>query len=938
MMKNTVKLTSMIAAIYLFTGYQELSAQTKDSLKEKQIEEVVMIGYGSAKKRDLTGSITKIGGSEVADKPNSNPVASLQGKVAGLSVTNSGQPGQTPDIRIRGTLSRYKTSPLYVVDGLWAENLDFVNPNDIESMEILKDASSLAIFGNRGANGVILVTTKKGKTGKATVNFNSSVGFKFMTDKPEMANATEFKQLYDLSRVNQGLSPYGYYNIYTANTDWVDAITNNGAVVTNNNVSFSSATEKNKLYLGLGHLYEEGIIRDEKMKKVLLSFNDEYSFSKNFKVGFQFNGAAINDPILSNYSSALASTPIVAPFNDAQNMYNQLPAGLGDAQLGNAVLGAYLNPRTNISNTYRFVGNIYAEIKFLKDFTFKTNWTGNMNFNRGRGYRPVTKVWVNESNTDTFYGGNTLTSVYQNKSDEQYYQVENYITWSKNFGGHSVTAMAGHTFTDGEYSKIGGTIKQYANGAPIPFDSRFWYLNVTPFGDPSTATVSSEQYNDSYKSISYFGRVMYNYNGKYILNASYRRDGSANFSVDNPNLFQNFWAVGAAWDLGKEDFFKVEKINSLKLKGSFGQLGNKFVPGHYLNYPGTVVGAAAPFNGELNTALESSYLNSNIHWETLDSYEGGLELSAFSNKLKFEGVYYIKKSKDLLNFVESSGQKFFINNGSIRNNGLELSASWNQKLGENFSYNIGGNLTTINNKVLSTYDNQYFISGNSWMQTGFPMGYFVGYVVDGVYQSYADVLSSPASTVGSYGPGDLKFKDLNGDGVINDKDRTIIGNPTPDFTYGINLGLNYRNWYFNADFQGVYGNEVWRGWGNGSSYAQFNYRKDRLQGWNGAGTSNWEPIVNDGNGYNQTPSTYMIEDGSYFRIRNVQLGYNFNKDFANQIGLSSLKIYVNAQNLYTWKNNSGFTPEAGGTPTEFGVDGGGYPLPLIATMGVNVSF
>ena len=931
----------MIAVIYLFTGYQELSAQAKkDSIKEKQIEEVVMIGYGSAKKRDLTGSIAKVGGGDIADKPNPNPVASLQGKVAGLSIVNSGQPGVNPDIRLRGTVSRYNTAPLYVVDGLWADNLDFVNPNDIESIEVLKDASSLAIFGNRGANGVILVTTKKGKSGKPTINFTSSLGVKFLTGKPEMTNASQFKQLYDISRANQGYSPYSYYNIYTADTDWIDAISNNGAIINNNNVSFSSSTEKNKLYFGLGYIYDEGLVKGEKLQRFTLNFNDEFQVNNNIKIGFQMNGSSTQNPILNSFGSTLLAVPIVSPYNEQQGMYNQLPAGLGDAQVGNPVLAAQLNASTNISRTYRAVASAFAEIKILKDFTFKSTWTADMTFGNNRGYTPVIKTWVGESNTDTYYGGNTLTGVYQGKSDLVKAQVENYLTWNKNYAGHNISAMAGYTFTDGGYSSISGTIKQYANGQAIPFDKRFWYLNVTPFGDPSTRTNTSEQYYDVYKSTSIFTRLMYNYKNKYILNASFRRDGSAVFSVDNPNQHQNFWALGLAWDVSKESFFKSETINSLKLKGSFGQLGNKYVPQHYLNYPGTVIGASAPFGGQTNNALESSFINNpNLKWEVISSYEGGLELSAFSNKLKFEGVYYYKKTDDLLNYVTLGSQNFFTNAGSIENRGVELSTSWSQKIGEDFSYNIGANITTIKNKVLSVYQDGYTVyDGNSIMSSGYPIGSFYGYVVDGVYQSYADVLSSPASTLGSYGPGDLKFKDLNGDGKIDSNDRTVIGNPTPDFTYGVNVGFTYKNWYFNADLQGVYGNEVWRSWGNGSTYAQFNYRAARLGAWNGAGTSNWEPIINDGSGYNQLPSTYMIEDGSYVRLRNVQFGYSFDKPTLEKIGVSALKLFLNAQNLYTWKHNSGFTPEAGGSPTSFGVDGGGYPLPVIATMGINVTF
>ena len=293
----------------------------------------------------------------------------------------------------------------------------------------------------------------------------------------------------------------------------------------------------------------------------------------------------------------------------------------------------------------------------------------------------------------------------------------------------------------------------------------------------------------------------------------------------------------------------------------------------------------------------------------------------------------------LLVFVDYGAEPFYTNAGEISNKGFEFSASWNESVNDDFQYAISGNLTTLKNEVKYVYINKFQIfEGPSIVTAGEPIGSFYGYVVEGVYQSYNDVLGSTPSSLGDYGPGDLKYKDVNGDGKITPDDRTIIGNPTPDIMYGMSASVTYKNFTLSADLQGVYGNEVWRDWGNGSTFAQFNYRTERLDRWNGAGTSNWEPRLNDGSGYNKQNSTYMIEDGSYVRLRNVQLAYDFDTDLLNKFHIQGLKLFINAQNPVTWNHNSGFTPEAGGSPISFGRDSGGYPLPAIMTLGLNVTF
>tara|TARA_R110001583_G_scaffold92769_3_gene235473 strand:- start:11885 stop:14911 length:3027 start_codon:yes stop_codon:yes gene_type:complete len=909
------------------------------------LDEVVVVGYGTAKKRDLAGSIVKIEGDIVADKPNVNPVASLQGKVAGLSIVNSGQPGQEPDIRIRGTVSRNQTKPLYVVDGIFTTDISYINANDIESIELLKDPSSLAIFGVRGANGVILVTTKKAKEGRLNVTFSSSTGVKYITGKPDLADANLFKTLLDERLVNDGQPPYASYNLFNGNTDWIDQIKNNGAIVQNANLSIQSGSETNKLSIGLGYLKEEGIIRNEELQRVTVNINDEVNISENFKVGIGISGVKSDLPRnpdddatnLYNFGAALNATPIVSPFN-TDGVYNQLPIAIGAAQIGNPLLVMNKRANSRIDDSYRFVGNVFAELKFLKDFTFRIAYLGNYGIAKGRSYSPLTPVYVAESDEIANYSGQILTSVSQYNNTKQEFQQDYLLTYAKEFGDHSVTALLGYTTFQEYLENINGSVRQLAGGDPIPNDPRWWYLNVFPFGDQDTRISNSAQWDRATTSALF--RVLYNYQGKYILNGSFRRDSSS--ELPKATRDQNFWSVGAAWELSKEKFMENSAINYLKIKGSYGELGNQYNAVNYPYLPNYQLGASAVLGNpqDVIPAYVLAYRNSDdLKWETVTSYEAGFELATFDNRLKFESVYYNKLTKDLLVFVEKGSDRFYTNAGEIENKGFEFTTSWNDKIGSDFQYSISANLATVTNTVNSVVEPGFEIfAGPTRTRAGDPIGSFYGYEVEGLYQSNIDIQNSPPSTLGAYGPGDFKYRDVNGDGVINEDDRTIIGNPTPDFTYGISTNLAYKNFSLDIDIQGVYGNEVWRNWGNGSTFAQFNYRAARADRWIGGGTSNWEPRLTEASGYNKQNSTYNIEDGSYVRIRNVQLAYNFKPFNVRGMEFQNARLYLNAQNLYTWKHNSGFTPEAGGTPIEFSIDNGGYPLPVITSLGFSVTF
>ena len=933
------------------------------------LEQVVVIGYGTANKRDLTGSIVKISGKEIQDKPNTNPIASLQSKVAGLSVVNNGTPGAAPDIRIRGTVSIGQVHPLYVVDGIFNDNIDYINPNDIESIEILKDPSSLAIFGVKGATGVIAITTKKAKAGQVLVNFNTSYGFKKLVDKIKLANSAQFNTLFAEENANDGNATPNY-SALTANTDWIDAVTRTGKFNTNN-LSVSGSTEKNRFTFGLGYVSDEGIIKHEKLERMLLSFSDEFKLNKAVKIGINLNASRQNNPfgaggVLDNARKTMPQIDAgTKPFRVANpyggdsinaNIYSGLDLALQNSGVINPLLEVENTWNKSVNIEYRTVGSVYGELNFFKYFNFRSTFYADMSTVNNRQYSPLYYAYNPLTNIPYLY--NSKTQVSEDDNTYRKFQQDHILTFKKSFGDHNLTATAGVTTYYFSNFNRSGVAKPFTSGnaLPIPDDKRFYYI-TTQFNDPATTLASSSQ--NEYATASVLGRILYNYKGKYYLNASLRDDGSS--QIPTKNRHQRFWAVGAAWDLTKEQFMQnISAIDFLKLKASIGVLGNQTssyldgTPINYPFYPNLNTGTSAIFGTTSYGAATTQYEpNPDLKWETVNAQEVGIELNAFKNRLHFEANYFNKTTNDLMTFVDRSTQglkSILENGGSLRNWGEEFSASWNQNINRDFTVNISGNITFLKNKVISLNSNlpAGFLSrafnnngsAESRTQPGLPIGSFYGYIVEGLYQSYADILKSPvASAVGSYAPGDFKFKDVNGDGVITADDRTVIGNPTPKFTYGTSVNINYKNFNLGIDMGGVYGNQVFRTWGSlESPFQRVNYSAEKIDRWHGEGTSNWTPIISQGHRFNYNGSTYNIEDGSYFRIRNLQLGYNFSQRLISKAKMKNLRVYINIQNPKTWKNNLGYTAEFGGGATAFGYDNAGGAIPVVTTFGLNVTF
>jgi TonB-linked SusC/RagA family outer membrane protein len=922
--------------VFSFVGYKTFTAtidgrSTVDVVLELEVsslEEVVVVGYGTQRKRDVTGTIASVKADELETKPNSNPVSSIQGRVAGVTIVNSGVAGAAPTIRIRGvgttTNSNAAASPLYVVDGIFTTNIDFVNPNDIVSMEILKDPSSLAMFGVQGANGVIIVTTKRAKSGQTNIDFSSYVGVQRVTNKIDLTNADQFKMLFNEQAANLGNSPYDFSN-YTANTDWQDLIFRD-AIITNTTLSINSGTEKNLATFSLNYFKQDGVVKYDAYRRVTARFRDEYTINKHLKVGVDMNIFRFDrDPYQNGATnSAIWAAPVYAPQDEVGN-WNAAPS-FQRAQVGNPYAFIEIFNGKTIAHGYRFVGSAFAQVNFLKNFTWKSVFYTDLGFNSTRGYVPLYDIQGAQFNK--------VTSVWQEKANFTTWQMDHTLTYNTTLNDvHDLTVLAGAT-QQYKGSDLIYASRQSPGPLNIPDDEQFWYLGIGQ--DNESRQNRGEASEEVF--LSYLFRVNYAFKDKYLLNASFRRDGTSKFSPTN--AWGNFASIGAGWVITEETFFKdATPLEFFKLKASWGRLGNDKV-GNNLFYPVLNTSVTAVFGENVYPAAVPAYIpDPNLHWEVVTGTDIGFEAAALDNRVSAEFVYYNRETTDILSSIpipSATGTlEFLTNAGSIVNKGVEITLGWEDNVTDDLKYTLGANLTTVHNEVTALGTDVPIVSGPARTAVGSPIGAFYGYIQEGIFQTAEEVAASPQA--GKARPGDIRYQDVNNDGVFDDKDRTVIGSPTPDFIFGGNLGLTYKNFSFSVDVQGVAGNEIYKQ-RQTVTFADVNYETNRLGRWTGPGTSNKEPIMDNTRSNNFLVSTYFLDPGDYFRIRNVNLTYNVPTGWLERMRVKSAKIYVNAQNLYTFTKATGFTPEIGGTPIAFGIDVGTYPIPATYTVGVNLSF
>lgn len=935
---------------FSYVGYKSQvvnvsSRTTIDITMEKDVStlsDIVVIGYGTQKKRDLTGSIAVVKGEDIAKQPSTNPVASLQGKVAGLTVVNSGQAGSSPTVRIRGVNSTNNADPLYVVDGILQTNIDYLNSADIESVEVLKDPSSIAIYGLQGGNGVIIITTKKAKRGQTRINFQSSVNLQKVNNLIKVTDAEGFKKLYSAQLANLNAAPFDFSN-YTANTNWQEQVLRT-ALQSNNSLSVSNSTDKSTTYLNIGYSNQQGVLKYDKYQKYVARLNEEIHINKNIRVGGDITGFHFkqNPPAgVGNLTNKATWAAPIVPIKAGPGLYYAMPS-FQRAQVDNPVALIDQNDGTAFNEGYRVTGNIFAEIKFLKNFTWKSSVYTDLSFNQSRSYGALPYHYIDlgegGSPTDTSYAINPHTSVNQSSTLYKTFQQDHTLTFDKDFGDHHVTALAGFSTLYHYMESINGN--RTDTSFNIPNDPMFWYLDVAQQSNPGTYGGGAGE--DA--SMSYLARINYSFKGKYLVNATFRRDGTSKFSPKHQ--FGNFGSVGLGWVLTDEKFLQpVSWLNFLKLKASWGTVGNGLNIGNYLSYPVLLNSNVGIFGNNVYPSVVPKYIpDPNLHWEKVEGKDVGFEARLLDNRLNLDVDFYDRKTHDILTTIvlpgASGNVNYFTNLGTIDNKGIEVSAGWHDKIGKDFSYTINGNFSVNKNDVESIGNNINFqLLGNGGVnvtETGKSIGYFFGYVQTGIYQTTAQLDKEPH--MASSAPGDVAYKDVNNDGKIDQNDRTYLGTPFPKYNFGGNISLDYKNFDLGIELQGVAGNKIYVQ-RRTATFAILNYETNRLDAWTAAGTTNIEPILDNTRSNNYLFSTYWLEPGDYLRIRTVQLGYTFNPKILQTKGVQSFRLFISGQNLATFTKATGYSPEVPiSDPIAAGADNGVYPVPAIYSFGVNLTF
>ena len=963
-----VDVASNATLIFSYIGMreQEIAVNGRSTINVKMeedsqlIDEVVVVGYGSAKKRDLTGSIVTVKADEIASKPSTNPLASIQGKVAGVQVVNTGRAGQDPEIRVRGTNSINGFKPLYVVDGLFTDNINYLNTADIESMEILKDPSSLAIFGVRGANGVIIITTKRAKIGKTMVNINSSVGWKVIYDRVGVTNAEEFKMLYNEQLISQGSDPYDYTQ-WTGNTDWQDEIFQTG-FLTNNNVSITGATDKSKFYLGLGYVMEEGSIKTEKLNKFTVNLNSEYSVTDFLRFGFQLNGVRAKYPDAKGVDGALKAAPI-APTHDLESgLIHTLP-DFQRAQVWNPLIETELRGAHNKSENYRVAGNVFGEIDILKNLTFKATFSMDYASNNGRTYQPIVKVYDPTVSGNIATLGTGKTEVSQFKENETKVQSDYVLTYTNSFdnGNHNLTATAGFTTYYNSLSRLDGARKQGV-GLVIPNDPDKWFVSI---GDAATATNGSTQWERS--TLSMLARVIYNYKGKYLFNGSFRRDGSSAFSYTG-NEWQNFFSLGGGWLMSEEEFMKdLDWMSNFKVRFGWGVVGNDRIT-NYLSMDLYTDNKYGIGNNTVTVLTPKQLKNSDLKWEGSSTVNLGLDLGFFDNRLNLTADFFIKNTKDLLlaqSLAHATGfSSQWQNIGKIQNKGIELSLSSTNIQTKDFNWQTNFNISFIKNTLEALSSGEQYRLARSGFDSNFTgddyiakvgesLGLIYGYEFDGIYQADDFYTNTNGQLVlkegitdntrysGGVKPGVVKYKDQDGDGKITTADRTVIGNAMPKWFGGITNTLEYKGIDFSFMFQFNYGNDIYnatRLYATQSRSSRRNMLAEVADRWSPTNASNLVPSY-DGYITNDVYSRF-VEDGSFLRLKNITLGYTLPQKWTSKFYVSKLRVYATGQNLFCWNNYSGYDPEVNSLndPMRPGLDWGAYPKSRVFTFGIDLQF
>ncbi|WP_207535627.1 SusC/RagA family TonB-linked outer membrane protein [Desertivirga arenae] len=918
-------------------GRTQINVQLQDATQE--LQQVVVVGYGTQRKVDVTGSVAQVKGGDISKQVSTDAASSLQGKVAGVQITNSGSPGGTPKVVIRGVGTIYgNTNLLYVVDGMWYDNISFLNPSDIESMSILKDASAQSIYGIRAANGVILVTTKKGSKNRTVIDYTGTAGLQSLSNEVEMANGNEYATIInELYTSNGKAALFNNPQSFGAGTNWYDAALRT-AFITNHQLSINGGGEKSTYNFSLGYLNQEGLVKGNNYRRYTARFNNDYTLSDKFKAGFNITGVYNDSTDVPGgiWHELYSSAPVVPVYNPDGSYGDPYAFSLGSAVQFNpmATLAAY-----NVKGKrYRATGNAYASYEILKGLTFKTSFGGDFGEMEYRNYVGAYNYTQAQKNT--------TTKLTMGRVNTRNWIIENTLTYDKKLNDHNVTLLVGQS------AQRYKSYTSRASGEGVPYDSEDdLYLKLA-----TTGTVLYTDGGSLSTTASYFGRANYNYKNTYLLNASLRADGFSQF-YGGGNLWGYFPSVGLGWVVTNEPFMKNQHLfNNLKLRGSWGKVGNAGVP---INPTIVTVNNAASLNaifGANQNAYTGASISSiaypTINWERIAGTNVGFEAALLNNKLSIEGDYYNKITEDaifaipVLRSLGLTSSGVVSNQASFRNRGAELSVNWRNTTENGLTYSVGANVGMNVNKVTKvTSGSNPILTGATGITNGAvvtrtvqgrPIAEFYGYEVAGIFQNTSEVASSAQPTAA---PGDFRYVDQNSDGLIDGRDRTSIGNPNPKYNYGINTNFGYKNFDLSLDFQGVADVDVYNA-NIAYRFGNENFTKDFYNNrWHGEGTSTTYPSANVGSTTNSAPSSFYVESGAYFRVRNVQLGYTFPKSIASRLKMSRLRVYANAQNPINIFGYKGFSPEVSGASVlTSGVDANVYPLYSTYNFGLNVTF
>lgn len=924
-----------------YTGYisKSIIAGTQDNIiimlaasAATKLDEVVVVGYGTQKKSSLTAAVASISPKEVQKQLTSNVASALQGRTPGVDIVqNGGIAGADVNIIIRGAASFGATEPLYVIDGIFSNNgLSVLNPNDIESIEILKDGAAAAIYGSRAANGVVLITTKRGKSGKPVIEMNAVYGSQVPTNIPKFLNASEWRAFANTVADNSGLAHAPENDNPTdpnINTDWAKEWLQY-APMYNLNASISGGSENSTFNTSLGYLDQTGMTIYSGFKRYNLRFNHTYKkgrFSVSENAGITNRRTTPTTP----FNISLPTLPVYdgeGRFTSGGPEYYINPE---DGRAQNKIAPLYYTDRFN--NTVDVIGSITAALNFAKGFDYRLSIGGNYSATHGYTHTPVYYTKYNNDGTPNKDYGNTINSLSESRGGEFNYTIDNIVTYKASFGKHDVDALLGTSW-----------MREYNRNMGIASIADLGGTAITGVSNVD-GKISAGESNAAL--LSFFSRINYDFNNKYLLSVTLRRDESSKFYKDSRVGY--FPSISGGWNIDKEKFFTSGIISKLKLRASYGELGANFLNPY--NFDPIAFGPIPYILGNTRYVNgRGAYLKSrSLKWETAKTTNIGIDASLLKDKIYFTADYFIKTNTDLLAAIDlnlSSGQVFeintsrekpYVNTASVKNRGWEMLLGYRNAFSKDLHIDASFNLSSIQNKVISLGDNvQPIVSGGysgffndapSITQPGDAIGSFYGYKISGFDSK-----------------GDFIFTDVNEDGIVNANDKVILGNPIPDFSYGFNFTSTYKHFDLTLFFQGVQGNEIF----NAKKYTYYfdyssNVVKDVLNAWSPTHKDTNIPIMKtqNTNGGNALPSEFYIEDGSYFRFKNVQLGYTLPANVSQKWKINRLRVFASAQNLFTITNYSGYDPEVSSNALfSRGIDFNSYPNARIYNLGFNLSF